>query len=41
MRYRYLAEFEPYCIQFELCRLRDVAKIKALLEIARELKGEE
>jgi hypothetical protein len=41
MRYRYLAEFKPYSIQFELTRLQDVPKIEALLEVASELKGEE
>jgi hypothetical protein len=40
VRYRYLAEFEPYSIQFELTRLQDMQKIKALLEVARELRGE-
>jgi hypothetical protein len=37
MRYRCLAEFEPYCIMFEWYRSQDEPKIKALLEVAREL----
>jgi hypothetical protein len=41
MRYRYLAGFTPYSIMFQLTRLQDEPKIKALLEVARELKGEE
>lgn len=37
MRYRYLAEFEPYSIMFFLTRLQDEPKIKALLDVAQEL----
>ena len=36
-RYRDLAELEPYSIQFELTRLQNEPKTKALLEVAREL----
>jgi uroporphyrinogen-III decarboxylase len=39
MRYRYLAEFKPYSILFEMTRLQDEPKIEALLEVARLLKG--
>ena len=38
MRYRRLAEFEPYNILLQLNRLEDEPKIKALLEVARELQ---
>jgi hypothetical protein len=37
-RYRYLAQFQPYAIQFELTCFEDMPKIKALLEVARELE---
>ena len=37
-RYRYLAGFGPYSIMFQLTRLQDENKIKALLEVARELE---
>jgi hypothetical protein len=38
-RYRYLAGFQPYSIQFELTRLQDLPKVQALMEVARELAG--
>ncbi len=38
-RYRHLADFEPYTILIQLNRLEDEPKIKALLEVAREMQG--
>jgi hypothetical protein len=35
--YRRLATFEPYVISFHLQKLEDEPKIRALLEVAREL----
>jgi len=38
--YRYLASFNPTSISFSLWRLADEPKVKALLEVAREMKGD-